>query len=362
MPQLIPAGSLLARAVDGVRGAATFVTSSSGATAGFVAAAVVVATGVVGLTPFGRELMRDALQNMPLNVRNLPGVEAVAGAVPPRFSENLLGFRAPLDVAVSPDGRFVYVVEGGDDRDVKRLDLRDGSRTSLAAPRTTPGLRKPLAIAVAPNGVVYVVDRLRYVVDIFDSENRWRGALPTPPGVPTWEPLAVAVDSTGEVFVTNAAADGPTVVSYAPDGSVKEVFPRLVPRGSPLSFPSGIAVVYPRPGERLIILSDSNNRRVVAVGKDGEPQWTFGDTPGPSAIGLPRGIVAVRADRSLVVDATDHSITAWKVTGDRAEFLFRIGGPGVEDGEFLFPNGIARASDGRIFITDRDNDRVQIWR
>lgn len=328
--------------------------------AGHIAAGV-IAVSVIA-TPFGRDLMRSMLQGLPQNVRSLPGVEAVTGVVPPKFSENLLGFRAPLDVAISPDDQSVYVVEGGDDRDVKRLNLRDGSRTSLAPPRTTPGLRKPVAIAVAPNGTVYVVDRLRYVVDIYDRDNFWRGALPTPPGVSGWEPLAVAVDPRdASILVTNAAQSGPSVAAYALDGSLKEVLPFLTPRDAPLSFPAGIAVVYPA-GKRLIILSDSNNRRVVAVEDGAESQWTFGDSPGPSAIGLPRGIVALRDDRCLVVDATDHSITGWSLKGARAEFLFRIAGPGVEDGELLFPNGIARASDGRLFITDRDNDRVQVWR
>jgi len=362
MPPSIPFASQVARLLNNARGVATLVTSSSAASTGLVASAVIVAVGVVGTTPFGREFTRGILQNAPLAVRNLPGVEAVAGVVPPKFSENLLGFRAPLDVAISPDNQFVYVVEGGDDRDVKRLDLRDGSRTSLAPPRTTPGLRKPLAVAIAPNGIVYVVDRLRYVVDVYDRENRWRGALPTPPGTAAWEPLAVAVDNTGEVFVTNASVSGPTLVSYAPDGSMKEIFPQIAPGGAPLAFPAGIAVMRPKDGKRMVILSDSNNRRVVAIGDPGEPLWTFGDTPGPSAIGLPRGIAAIRADRCLVVDATDHSITAWNLTTGSAQFLFRMAGPGVEDGEFLFPNGIAQASDGRLFITDRDNDRVQVWR
>lgn len=364
MSQLIPAGSWLARALRGARGIATVVTSGGGVTTGImVSTAVVAVGGAVALTPFGQELMRGMLQNMPQAVRNLPGVETVSGVVPPKFSQNLLGFRAPLDVAVSPDDQFVYVVEGGDDRDVKRLDLRDGSRTSLAPPRTTPGLRKPLSVTVAPNGMVYVVDRLRFVVDIYDRENNWRGSLPTPPNLPAWEPLAVTVDrTTGEIYVTNAAQNGPTVVSFAADGSVKEVFPQLMPGNSALSFPSGIVVMHPQQGENMVILSDSNNRRVVAVRNGREPRWTFGDVPGPSAIGLPRGIVALRDDRLLVVDATDHSVTGWGLKGDRAQFLFRIGSPGVEDGELLFPNGIARASDGRIFITDRDNDRVQIWR
>jgi DNA-binding beta-propeller fold protein YncE len=37
------------------------------------------------------------------------------------------------------------------------------------------------------------------------------------------------------------------------------------------------------------------------------------------------------------------------------------GEPGVEPGEFHLPHGIAVAGDGRVFVADRENDRIQIF-
>jgi len=33
----------------------------------------------------------------------------------------------------------------------------------------------------------------------------------------------------------------------------------------------------------------------------------------------------------------------------------------VGDGEFNFPNGLALDSTGRLYVTDRENNRVQVW-
>jgi hypothetical protein len=36
------------------------------------------------------------------------------------------------------------------------------------------------------------------------------------------------------------------------------------------------------------------------------------------------------------------------------------GVPGIGPGQFHLPHGIATAADGRVFVCDRENDRIQI--
>jgi hypothetical protein len=40
--------------------------------------------------------------------------------------------------------------------------------------------------------------------------------------------------------------------------------------------------------------------------------------------------------------------------------VFNFGDQGMGNGEFDFPNGIAIDLNGRIYITDRENHRVQV--
>lgn len=43
------------------------------------------------------------------------------------------------------------------------------------------------------------------------------------------------------------------------------------------------------------------------------------------------------------------------------KLLFSWGAPGTEPGEFRIPHGIAVSSDGRVFVADRENSRIQIF-
>ena len=42
-------------------------------------------------------------------------------------------------------------------------------------------------------------------------------------------------------------------------------------------------------------------------------------------------------------------------------YLARFGREGTVDGTFEFPNGIAIDGRGRLYVTDWNNDRLQMW-
>jgi sugar lactone lactonase YvrE len=42
-------------------------------------------------------------------------------------------------------------------------------------------------------------------------------------------------------------------------------------------------------------------------------------------------------------------------------YLGSFGQEGLRDGNFEFPNGIAVDNRGRVYVTDRENNRVQVW-
>jgi DNA-binding beta-propeller fold protein YncE len=48
--------------------------------------------------------------------------------------------------------------------------------------------------------------------------------------------------------------------------------------------------------------------------------------------------------------------------GDRRPvYLADFGVEGVDDGEFEYPNGVAVDDRARVYVTDRENNRVQVW-
>jgi sugar lactone lactonase YvrE len=46
---------------------------------------------------------------------------------------------------------------------------------------------------------------------------------------------------------------------------------------------------------------------------------------------------------------------------ERLEYLGSFGTPGVANGTFAYPNGIAVDARGRLYVADSANDRVQLW-
>jgi len=61
------------------------------------------------------------------------------------------------------------------------------------------------------------------------------------------------------------------------------------------------------------------------------------------------------------VDAVGQNVKVYDVSGREPIFLFSFGDFGMEDGLFNYPNDIAMDETGRLYIVDRENNRVQVW-
>ncbi len=76
---------------------------------------------------------------------------------------------------------------------------------------------------------------------------------------------------------------------------------------------------------------------------------------------LPRGLTIDERQRLYVVDAVGQDVKVYDLTGERPDFMFTFGEFGVEDGQFNYPNAIAVDGTGRLYIADRENNRIQVW-
>jgi DNA-binding beta-propeller fold protein YncE len=329
------------------------ITPRKAATYGGGAFALILVFSLVG----GPGILRDQLVRLaPRTIRDLPGVREVVGVVPPSHADTVFGVSAPLSVAVTRDGEFVYVAEGTGLRVVRKISLSDGeSVATLTPPGLTIAERQPVSVTVVPSGLVYVVDRLRQQVDVFDQDANWIGLLAPPPGA-GWEPLSIDSDADGFLFVTSTADGGPVLLVYSPDESIIEWYPRIVAEGREVSFPSRVTVG----GDGQLWLSDSNNSRIVVVTRGETIGVSYGSV-GRDSLALPRGIVVDRNGLAIVADTNDHTLSAWDLASTPPSQLFRVGAPGIEDGTFQYPNDVAVDGRGWLYVADRDNNRVQIW-
>lgn len=285
----------------------------------------------------------------------LPG--ALTGATSrPTFQRTLVsGVPRPLDVALSPDGKRVYVAEGAGAYAVAIFDASGKPLTEAAPPHTTATDRQPVSIAVAPDGTLYVVDRRLGQVLAFNADGTYRDVL-RPAGLGHWAPLGLAVDDSGLVFVSETV-DTPQLVRHRvlvlkPDGTIVLAFGKKGDAPGDLMFPGHLAV----DGKGRIWVGDITGVKVFSSA--GAFLFRL-KAEGTDGVSLPGGL-AYRNGRLYVTDVTNHRVLAFDVRGDTPIFLGEFGTLGFGRGELRYPAGIA-VSASAIYIANRENGRIDIW-
>jgi DNA-binding beta-propeller fold protein YncE len=161
---------------------------------------------------------------------------------------------------------------------------------------------KPYGVAVGRDGKIYVTDVGRVIV--LDRENRDYSLLGVDPGTGQLRvPIGIASTNDGRIIVSDVGA------------------------------------------ARVYVYFDG---RVIAVlGKTGEFE-----SPSGVAIDEKNGIL-------YVVDSKKHQVKSYTLNDYKP--LGAIGKRGTQDGEFNYPTNIAVDDEGKLYVVDTGNFRVQVF-
>lgn len=276
----------------------------------------------------------------------------------PHYAFSLYGTTRPMGVALSPSGERIYVT-GSDGAKVVQVYNRAGKKVGTLEPPTSTGASHvPVYVAVDPiTRDVYVSDRPSQAVYVYDAKGTYRRTLaPSGDLGGGWQPLGLAFDKRGNLYVTDVSGPSHRVLVLGRDGRLLRTLGTTVR----LSFPNGIAV-DPRGN---VHVSDSNNGRLVIFGPAGKHLATINRGVGEGDLGLPRGAAIDDSDRLYVVDTSNHAVKLYRLGAAKSpspKYIGSFGAEGQLDGTFEYPNGVATDSRARVYVTDRENNRVQVW-
>ena len=290
----------------------------------------------------------------PISELPLPGltVEAV-----PSYSFSVYGVTRPTGVAVSADGERIYVTQTEADPAVLVFDGKGNRLTTLQAPPNSGSDHVPVYVAINPlTGDLYVSDRPAASVYVYSRDGDYLRTFETPVNLHGWQPLGLAFNATGDLFVTDVSGPFNRVHQFAPDGALV----RSIGEPGQFSFPNGIAV----DAAGNLYVADSNNGRLVVFDASGRQRAVVRRGPGAGDLGMPRGTTVDDLGRLYVVDTSGQVVKVYhalSVADDPPAYIGQFGTEGVDDGAFHYPNGVAADARARIYVADWDNNRVQVW-
>ena len=256
----------------------------------------------------------------------------------------------PVAIAVAPDGALHIVDQRG------QVMVFDRAGTPVRA-YGAGSLGEPVAVAVDESGLAYVLDKRLKQVFVYDGSGEVqhviggsdRGASQLN------DPVALALGPRGFVYVLDKG--DPSVSVFSRDGA----FVRLVGLAPAIGDPIGIAVG----GDGRIFVADkARGAPVLTLPAFSDVVWQGASAPQSLSLGAVEEAAAIAVDGSgtaVVLDGRQGSIWGGNrlepgaLTQPRALY----GGVGRGRGSFREPVGLAFTPERHLVVLDRDLRKVE---
>jgi DNA-binding beta-propeller fold protein YncE len=285
-----------------------------------------------------------------------PGVAAAQPRPAPAKTPAQTVWPAPPD---EPRIRYLNTFSGADDvgavRKAKTASLKEallGKNRAVGDTRNPTAFVKPFGIAVDGFGRLIVSDTAQATVFVMDADRRTFTAIGEHTRqAPFRMPVGVAVDAANNIYVGDSGLA--QVLIFGPDLALK----RTIGRQSELVAPSGLAVddgrgrLYVVDARRhvLIVYELATGRLIRTVGRRGA---------GPGEFNFPTAVAVGPDGRVYVTDTMNYRVEVFDA--DLA-FVSTFGTLGVRPGQFRRPKGIAVDADNVVYVVDSDFNNFQMF-
>ena len=166
-------------------------------------------------------------------------------------------------------------------------------------------------------------------------------------------PSGVAVDSSDQVYVFQRR--GPCVVVFNPNGTVRGVWQRRD------GVPADAHHIHVGPDD-TVYLVDRDAHQVLFYDSAGELVKSVGTRDRAemqAPFNHPADVCVAPSGEMYVADGYGNSsVHRFSSAGD---YISSFGSPGSGPGQFRVPHSIRVSNDGRVYVADRENHRVQVF-
>lgn len=277
-----------------------------------------------------------------------------------RSAEKIIGdhglgpgqFVHPRAIAAAPDG-CIFVVDKT--ARVQRFSAEGEFETRWQMPQWDFG--KPTGLFVDSAGRVLVADTHYHRVMIFDRDGRVLGQFGEEgegPGQLIF-PTDVVVDAEGNYFVSEYGGND-RISRFTPDFKYVKSFGGRDAGEAALNRPQAMML----DADGVLWVADSCNHRICRFSRDGELLGSFGK-PGelPGQVEYPYDFAFCPDGSVLVSEFGNNRLQRFDRAGKSLEMW---GSAGRKPGQLASPWGVALGKDGRVYVVDYLNHRVQMFR
>jgi DNA-binding beta-propeller fold protein YncE len=289
-------------------------------------------------------------------VATLLGLSVLA-ACAPLPKDDKKGDSKPIVFPAPPDEpRFTYerTIYGSADVTTRKSESQL-KQALTGVGETSEGLGKPYAVAVH-RGRIMVTDSADRFVRVFDIPAGKYYKLGEDEAGPLVKPLGIDVDNAGTVYVADATAK--TVMVYDLNGK----FQRKI--GGPKQFDRLSSVTVDPEGKRIYVVdiggvSSEHHRVRVFDAVTGAHVFDIGKRgTGKGEFNLPRDVALGKDGRIYVVDGGNFRIQVFDASG---KYLQAFGSIGKQLGNFARPKEIASDAEGNVYVVDAAFGNFQIF-